>query len=168
MLPFTRPNAGGRRLPLTRAGYFSRDGGAEGVHVGSSRSERLEVIRTLGKPGVVVIALYGELDMVTTPKLTRATIQVLAADPRPEVLVLDLSGLSFLSVAGVRAMHTAHDAAGDTRLRVVIGERRAVCEFLHTIGSDAVLDCYRTRIDAIAAGTRAEFVSHARAAWNED
>ncbi len=130
---------------------------------GSFQPERLQVLRTRAEPGVVVLVLSGELDAGTAPKLGQAAARVLASEP--EVLVLDLSELSFLSVAGVREVRAAHDRAASTRLRVVTGDRPTVRDFLHATGFEAVLDCYRTRIGAITAGSRAEFVSHARAAW---
>ncbi len=130
----------------------------------SSERERLGFARTRDESGVLVLVLSGELDSGTASKLIHAVAQILAGEP--EALVLDLSGLSFLSVAGVRAIHTAHQAVGAARLRVVTGERPAVREFLHATRFDAILDCYRTRIEAVAAGSRAEFVSHARAAWD--
>ncbi|MEV6640699.1 STAS domain-containing protein [Amycolatopsis sp. NPDC051371] len=126
--------------------------------------ERLGLVRTRGEHGVVVLVLSGELDMGTAAKLVDAVAQILSTEP--EALILDLSELTFVSVAGVRAIHAAHDAAGAARLRVVTGERAVVREFLHATRFDAVLDCYRTRNGAVAAGSRAEFVSHARAAWN--
>jgi anti-sigma B factor antagonist len=130
----------------------------------SSERERLGFARLRGESGVMVLVLSGELDSGTASKLLHAVAQILASEP--EALVLDLSGLSFLSVAGVRAIHTAHEAAGAARLRVVTGQRPVVREFLAATRFDAVLDCYRTRIQAVAAGSRAEFVSHARAAWD--
>jgi anti-anti-sigma factor len=130
----------------------------------SSEPERLGLARIRGESGVVELLLSGELDSSTAPRVVDAVAQILATEP--EALILDLSGLSFLSVAGVRAIGTAHAAAGAARLRVVTGERPVVREFLHATRFDAVLDCYRTRSGAEAAGTRAEFVSHARAAWD--
>jgi anti-sigma B factor antagonist len=125
---------------------------------------RLGLVRTRGEPGVVVLILSGELDAGTAAKLVHAVAQILATEP--ETLVVDLSELSFLSVAGARAIRAAHDAAGAARLRVVTGERAAVREFLHATRFDAVLDCYRTRVGAVAAGSRAEFVSFVKAAWD--
>lgn len=112
----------------------------------------------------MVLALSGELDAGTTPKLAEAAAQVLAADP--EVLVLDLTELSFLSLAGARQVRATHDATATSRLRVVTGERPVVRDFLHATGFEAVLDCYRTRLGALTAGSRAEFVRQANAAWD--
>ncbi|WP_460439925.1 STAS domain-containing protein [Amycolatopsis stemonae] len=122
------------------------------------------MVRTRGESDVVVLALSGELDAGTTPKLAEAAAQVLAADP--EVLVLDLTELSFLSLAGARQVRATHDDTATSRLRVVTGERPVVRDFLHATGFEAVLDCYRTRLGALTAGSRAEFVRHANAAWD--
>ncbi|MEU4250534.1 STAS domain-containing protein [Amycolatopsis sp. NPDC026612] len=129
----------------------------------SSGPGRLGLVRTRGESGVVVLVLSGELDAGTASKLVHAVAQILATEP--EALVLDLSELAFLSVAGIRAIHAAHDAAGAARLRVVTGERPLVREFLRATRFDAVLDCYRTRRGAEATDSRAQFVSHARASW---
>ncbi|MFJ9778837.1 STAS domain-containing protein [Amycolatopsis sp. NPDC101161] len=130
------------------------------------RRERLEVARTRVSPGVVVLALAGELDTATAARVTRATDEVLATGDRPPVLIVDLSAVSFLSVAGVRAIHSAHDAAGHQRFRVVTGENPGVREFLHATGFDAVLNCYRSRKAALTAGSLAEFVNRAKAVRN--
>lgn len=127
---------------------------------------RLRVVRPRGTDDIVVLELSGELDAGTTPKLAEAGAEVLAVDPAPEALVLDLSGLSFLSFAGLRLVQALHGDAGGTRLRVVTGDRQAVDGFLHATGLDAVLDTYRTRLAAVAAGDRAGFVSEARACWD--
>jgi anti-sigma B factor antagonist len=51
---------------------------------------------------VIVIALVGELDMVTTPQ-ARAYLQEKTA-ARPQHLVLDLSGVAFMGVGGLRLL----------------------------------------------------------------
>ncbi|WP_290062273.1 STAS domain-containing protein [Amycolatopsis solani] len=129
--------------------------------------ERLRIVRPeKTKDGVVVLALSGELDAGTTPKLSSALVQML--DSGPETLVLDLSGLSFMSVAGGRSIRLTHDAAGATRLRVVTGSCRTVDLVLHATGLAAVLDCYPTRSEALTAGSRKQFLSDAEACWNLD
>ncbi len=132
----------------------------------SYRPERLEVVQSHRDSEGVILVLYGELDAGTALQLEQAAAQLFAAEYPPEVLLLDLSGLSFLSVAGARAVHAVHEYAGVSRVRVVTGDRPAVRDFLHATGFDAVLDCYRTRVGAIAAGSRAEFVSQVRTIWD--
>ncbi|MGW3963706.1 STAS domain-containing protein [Amycolatopsis sp. NPDC005003] len=133
---------------------------------GPRRPERLEVVHSHRDSSGVVLVLYGDLDAGTALRLEQAAAQLFAAEYPPEVLFLDLSGLSFLSVAGARAILAVHESAGTSRVRVVTGDRPAVREFLHVTRFDAVLDCYRTRAGAIAAGSRAEFVSHVQTIWD--
>ncbi len=132
---------------------------------GSYRPERLQVVHSHRDSSGVVLVLYGELDTGTALKLEQAAAQLFASEYPPEVLLLDLSGLSFLSVAGARAVLAVHESAGMSRVRVVTGDRPVVREFLRATRFDAVLDCYRTRVGAIAAGSRAEFVSQVKTIW---
>ncbi|EOD70494.1 STAS domain-containing protein [Amycolatopsis vancoresmycina] len=130
----------------------------------SFEPERLEIVRLETSSGIVALALTGELDAGTTPKLASALVRAL--DEVPEVLVLDLSRLSFISVAGARSIRLTHDAAGATRLRIVTGGSRAADVLLHRTGFAAVLDCYPTRAAALSAGSRTSFLSQAKANWN--
>ncbi|MGW5718650.1 STAS domain-containing protein [Amycolatopsis sp. NPDC003865] len=130
----------------------------------SFEPERLEIARLETSTGVVALALSGELDAGTTPKLAGALVRAL--DEVPEILVLDLAGVSFMSVAGARSIRLTHDAAGSTRLRVVTGDSRAAHQLLHGTGFSAVLDCYPTRSAALSAGSRTAFLTRANASWN--
>ncbi|WP_254896737.1 STAS domain-containing protein [Amycolatopsis sp. Hca4] len=132
---------------------------------GPSRHERLDVVQSHRDSHGVVLVLYGDLDAGTALKLEQAAAQLFNTAYPPEVLFLDLSGLSFLSVGGARAILAVHESAGMSRVRVVTGDRPAVREFLHATRFDAVLDCYRTRMGAIAAGSRSEFMSRVKTIW---
>ena len=67
------------------------------------------------------IALRGELDLATTDKVERELERVEASPP--SVLVLDLSGLTFLDSTGLRLIVAADQRAraADRRLVVVKG-----------------------------------------------
>ncbi|MCR6489616.1 STAS domain-containing protein [Amycolatopsis sp. OK19-0408] len=132
----------------------------------SFEPERLGIVRLETSTGVVALALSGELDAGTTPKLSGAVVRLLGEER--EVLVLDLSDLAFIGAAGARSIRLTHDAAGATRLRVVTGGNRLVEYVLRTTGFAAVLDCYPTRSAALHAGSRTSFVSRANASWNVD
>ena len=71
-------------------------------------------------PGQLVLAVTGEIDMLTAPQLAGAISVCLQRQPR--ILVLDLTRVSFISAAGlsalVRADAEAH--AWQVRLRIVI------------------------------------------------
>ena len=61
----------------------------------------------VSRDGVVAtVTVTGELDITTAPSLTRRLLEVGAA--HPDKLVLDLSGLVFVDVAGARALDEAH------------------------------------------------------------
>ncbi|MFJ7213532.1 STAS domain-containing protein [Amycolatopsis sp. NPDC098790] len=128
--------------------------------------KRLEIVHSETSTGIAALTLSGELDAGTVPKLSSAVVRVLAEER--EVLILDLSRLSFMSVAGARSIRLTHDAAGATRLRIVTGGSRAVERVLQATGFAAVLDCYPTRSAALSAGSRTSFVSQANASWNID
>ena len=61
-----------------------------------SRRDRLTTSRSHGDPAVVT--LDGELDSGTVLIMARAVAQCLAQDPAPEVVVLDLSGVTLLAI----------------------------------------------------------------------
>ncbi|HET9255171.1 MAG TPA: STAS domain-containing protein, partial [Pseudonocardiaceae bacterium] len=66
----------------------------------------------------IVLAVAGELDMLTAGGLRQAIVTVL--DSRPRVLVVDLSKVEFMASAGMNVLVEADEAAGSaTLLRVV-------------------------------------------------
>lgn len=65
----------------------------------------------------VVLAVAGELDMLTAGELQLAID--IALERRPQVMVVDLSKVEFMASAGMNVLLTAHEAAGSTQLRVV-------------------------------------------------
>jgi anti-sigma B factor antagonist len=66
----------------------------------------------------VVLNVSGEIDMATAPELAESI--KLALERRPEVLVVDLSGVSFLASAGMSALIGGSQQAGEkTRFRLV-------------------------------------------------
>jgi anti-anti-sigma factor len=56
----------------------------------------------------VTVVVAGELDITTATSMSRRLLAIGAA--HPERLVLDLSGLAFIDVAGARALDEAHKA----------------------------------------------------------
>jgi len=82
------------------------------------RLDTLELI-----PGVRVISVRGELDILTAPALVKRVGQELAGGPRG--LILDLSQLGFLGSSGISALIDARDAAfrSNVPLRLVCASR---------------------------------------------
>ncbi len=88
----------------------------------------------------VVLRVAGELDLLTTPKLTEACDTALREVP--PVLVIDLTGVTFLASVGMSAIVAAHQAAGeDTKVRVVGGTRETLRPIVVT-GLDSLLSLY--------------------------
>lgn len=86
----------------------------------------------------------GELDLATVPHLEEA---LGAADA--DVLVIDLTGCTFLDSAGIRALVGAHrdlSAAGRS-LRLVTGD--SILRLLEITGVNTLIDIHPTLDDAL-------------------
>ena len=75
-------------------------------------------IETKASEGLVRLALRGELDLSTVTKVEDELQRVEAGGP--EVIVLDLSRLSFLDSTGLRCLVTADQRARENGRRVVL------------------------------------------------
>lgn len=83
------------------------------------------------------IAVSGELDRETTPRL--ATVLHRAIAEAPERIELDLSGVTFMDSQGLRILLEAKRRAGDD-IEIVVTETSAQVErLLHTTGVADVL-----------------------------
>lgn len=103
----------------------------------------------------VVAAVSGEIDMHTAPLLDDALGDTVQNDGDGS-LVLDLTGVTFLSSAGLTwllAVADAAEAAG-RRLRLVVGDSRMVRMPLKITNLDTRLDLYSTLDDALAGRDR--------------
>ena len=88
----------------------------------------------------VVLRVAGELDLLTTPTLSSACAQELRG--RPPVLVIDLTGVTFLASVGMSAIVAAHEEGGDhTKVRVV-GGTRDILRPIRVTGLDNLLSVY--------------------------
>jgi len=92
-------------------------------------SELLSITRS-NEDGAVVLALSGELDVITAPDLA-LELDELAAEACPRVL-LELSGLSFVDSAGVSVLVKARHAAQATGRRLIL---RNATEQVHQVFS---------------------------------
>ena len=71
-------------------------------------SSRVTIDTAPGLDGQVVLCLSGELDVSDADAVRGALIAAVGLGP---TVVVDLSELSFIDVAGMRALRDAHDAA---------------------------------------------------------
>lgn len=73
--------------------------------------------------GVVILQVSGEIDLLTAPQVEEAVMPLVRQ--QPSMLVVDLSGVSFLASAGLNLLVAAQQASGDgTRVRVVANDPR--------------------------------------------
>lgn len=96
----------------------------------------LSLRMTYPTQGTAVLDVNGEVDMCSSPRLRELVQCRLRSELH--VLVVDLSGVSFLSVDGAQMLaHAATFARHhDTELRIVPGDSRAVRRVLLATGLD--------------------------------
>lgn len=102
--------------------------------------------------GVCVVAVVGELDILTTSLLETCISEQLAAGPTH--LVLDLEALRFLGASGLSCLLRAHELAQQspgTRLHVAGLVNRVVARSLQVTGLVGIFDSYPCMTDALAA-----------------
>ncbi|MFR9805255.1 STAS domain-containing protein [Pseudonocardia sp. RS010] len=101
--------------------------------------------------GVTVVAIAGEVDLVTAAGFDETLQAELAAGPG--VLVLDLTGVEFFTSVGLTAVALAQRWADErgVALRVVADSRR-VLRPLQITGMDTTLALYPSRAAALLDG----------------
>lgn len=90
----------------------------------------------------VLLSIEGEIDTLTADDLERGCEQLLAAPS--DVLVIDLTEVTFLASSGLAVLIRAAHRAGERRLRLVAAAR-AVRRPLEITGSDQLFDLYADR-----------------------
>lgn len=90
-------------------------------------------------PGVVVLGVAGEIDMMTAPELTARVHAQFEAGP-VKVLVVDLGAVTFLGSAGLAVLAEAHHVATEVGAVVrVVASTRTVLRPLQVTGLDQLL-----------------------------
>lgn len=98
--------------------------------------------------GSVVLAVAGDVDMVTAPQLEPHVDAALTE--APEVFVIDLTEVRLLGSAGLAVLVTAQNQAPPgTSVRIVAGGRTTL-RVLELTGLDQTLAIYPTRERALA------------------
>jgi len=98
--------------------------------------------------GAVVLAVAGEVDLLSAPVLGSEVTAALAV--APDLLVIDLSEVSFLASIGITVLLEARREAGSgTRVRVVAPEAGVVHRTLRLTGLVEALAVAGTREDAL-------------------
>jgi len=106
----------------------------------------LSVARDEVRPGLLVISAVGEIDALSVRLLQRATGPDLAA-----VTVVDLSRVTFLGAAGLRALgHAARRAHAERRRLCLVTPPHPVSVVLLTFWNDDRVFLYSTLAEVLA------------------
>ncbi|MGV9408290.1 STAS domain-containing protein [Nocardia sp. NPDC003693] len=92
-----------------------------------------------------VLVVHGEIDGYTVPALQRALARADCA--RPARLLVDLTGVSHIGSAGVRALLDAHASAPETLFAVIATDAGA--RVLRVAGLDTLIAVYPYRALAL-------------------
>ncbi|WP_378730785.1 STAS domain-containing protein [Nocardia brasiliensis] len=91
--------------------------------------------------GACVIRVAGEIDLATVPLLVKALRRTEQHDIDP--VVLDLSNVDFLGMAGLNALLTAADQARTRNRRfAVVAATKPILMILHLTVAEETLACY--------------------------
>jgi anti-anti-sigma factor len=104
-------------------------------------------VRTERAGDAVVLAVSGEIDLTTAAELDAHTSRVL--QDRPQVLVIDLTEVTFLGSAGMSSLVAAGRDGGDTSVRIV-ASGAATARPMQLVGLDQLLPIHPTREAALA------------------
>ncbi|SEF37396.1 anti-anti-sigma factor [Amycolatopsis pretoriensis] len=97
----------------------------------------------------LVLQVDGELDLLSAPVLDAAVAAALESELK--LLVIDLTGVTFLASIGMTILLRAHRGAGLTAgIRVVAAEGGTVARALELTGLSEALNVVPTRADALA------------------
>lgn len=115
----------------------------------NGRSEDPFAVRQHRYGDDAVVEVSGSVDMITAPQL--ASQLDLAAENQPSVIVVDLTGVTFLSSAGIQALVELQrlSASIGTSVRLVGREYHTVHP-IHVLGLDRTLPLYPTVSDALS------------------
>jgi anti-sigma B factor antagonist len=112
----------------------------------SRRSGELVVRQTEPRAGLIVVRVAGELDLATAGQLQRQLWEV----PPAAVVIVDLSEVRFLAVAGIAVLLRAAGRAREERRGfAVVAVRHIVTRVLRVTGADQEMKVFTTVSDAV-------------------
>ena len=100
------------------------------------------------RDGIAVLAVGGEIDMLTAPQFEKAIDDVLADDPL--ALVIDLTEVTLLASVGLRLLATANKRSKSGGFAVVAGAP-ATIRPIELTDLNEVFDLYLSLDDALGA-----------------
>jgi anti-anti-sigma factor len=101
------------------------------------------------QPGVRLVTVACELDMVSTPSLSEILTEELRRHPR--AIIVDLTGCELLSGHALRALHGAHEHVGPRTWLVLAGAHGTTARVLRITELDAMILSYPTIGEALRA-----------------
>lgn len=105
------------------------------------------VVRETHRDTTLILEVSGTIDMLTGPKFHAAVLAALLT--RPEVLVIDLSGVTFMAAAGLHVLDVARAEAGETIVLAVVAEGPATARPIEITGLNSIVDLYPTIDDVM-------------------
>lgn len=106
------------------------------------------VVREHRDGAVVVLTVEGAIDMVTAPRFLADVRAALRA--QPPVLVIDLTGVTFLAAAGLHVLDVARAEAGDQMLLAVVASGPVTARPMQITGLCDIVDTYPTVTEVLA------------------
>ncbi len=98
---------------------------------------------TAPRPGTALLDVHGEVDTLTAPALEQALRDLLADPGAGQLVVVDLTGVTFLASSGLAVLIRAAHRATERHLRLrLVAPSRAVRRPLQITGSDQLFDMY--------------------------
>ena len=116
--------------------------------------EEFFTVSTRAGPELVVVTAVGEVDTQTATLLRSVLWNAIERAPA-RLVVLDASGVVFMSSGGLAVLVTAAELAeqGRKRFLVVTGDQRVIPRALHVAGLDRIVSTSPSYPDGIAADT---------------
>jgi anti-sigma B factor antagonist len=101
------------------------------------------------RDGVAVLAVGGEIDLVTAPSFEKAIEDVLADDPAK--FVIDLSQVTFLASAGLQLLVAANERVSKAGEFAVVADGPATSRPIELTDLDKIFALYPSLDEAVAA-----------------
>ncbi|KAA0017367.1 STAS domain-containing protein [Antrihabitans cavernicola] len=98
---------------------------------------------------IVVLSVFGSLDMVSAPQLSESILNALAN--KPAAIIVDLTGVEFLASAGMTVLVAANEQAKESVPFGVVADGPAIGRPMKMVGLDKELTMYSTVDAALAA-----------------
>lgn len=100
------------------------------------------------RDGAVVLAVSGEVDMLSAPQLAEAISTSLAA--KPTALIVDLSKVEFLASAGLSVLVNGQAEVVEPTKFAVVADGPATSRPIKLMGIDSLLSLHRTLDNALS------------------